>query len=501
MTENDITRRGLITGAGASVGLAAASNTIFPANAASLGNTLQNAFDTFVNQLGAGQFPMPPRADILGNHVPDLQGLSRDNLGIIIQLEDHGKLDGGDSAHRTGVTAFCNSDQDQKLLPLFESDGRMVRHPVQVPWNNWKNCTRDQLIGYTAGCWRAGKLDINLRLLVAHATRTPPFTCQDTENDYPGSTKNPPIGDPLGPDDIMHLRICSGDNSAFMDVTGQFALQLGIELASPDVQDDKNNLILRAIVCGRLNLLVQAVPNYAEALRYYWSGWRQQPRIAEELIWVIKKELERYPTIGIPLLPSNIIALLRGLDLKAELTNFNPLRHAELATKFGEAALKDAANTYVNVMRVSLDEGVAQLNKMGATVDQSAKALAAVGNAPNDIRNALKANGFPDPDISHAVRNAFPGIPHVDRAGVPAVNISAAPHADVGAAHTDVGAVRVNTSTGHVDNRTFGVHTDIGGIHTDRVITPHVDLIVTPHIDVAPKAHIDTPATLHVDTP
>jgi hypothetical protein len=172
----------------------------------------------------------------------------------------------------------------------------MVRHPSQVPWNNWKNCTRDQLIGYTAGCWRAGRLDINRRLLDAHVARSTLPTCQNTEEKEPGTTKNPPIGDLLGPHDIMYLRICAGDNAAYTDTPlGQTALQGAIDFASiQDTTVDQNNLVLHAIVCGRLKLLVTAMPQYQDAIRYYWSEWRQQPRIAEEFIWVIKQELKRY---------------------------------------------------------------------------------------------------------------------------------------------------------------------------------------------------------------
>jgi hypothetical protein len=146
----EVTRRGLVTGAGATVGLVTATNSLIgPAQAASV---IEDAFNTFVDQIGAGQFPVPPNSNTLDGHVPNLSGLARDSLGIINQLQGDNSLDGGDSADRTGVAAFCNSVEDKNLLRLFENNGIMVRHPTQSPWNNWKNCTRDQLIGYTSGC-------------------------------------------------------------------------------------------------------------------------------------------------------------------------------------------------------------------------------------------------------------------------------------------------------------------------------------------------------------
>jgi hypothetical protein len=300
MNQSKLTRRGLVAGLGAGLGLAATSHSsIGPAQARSF---FENAFDALVRQLGS---PLAPKSDSIDGHIPDLSGLARDDMGIINQLEDGGKLDGGDSAHRTGFAAFLNSQSDKDLLPLFESKGVMVRHPTQVPWNNWKNCTRDQLIGYAAGCWRAGRIDINQRLWAAHKARIPPFTCQDTERDYPGTTKNPPIGDLLGPHDQMYLRISAGDNAAYTDQAGQLALQGAIAYAATQgIEVDQNNLILHSILCGRLNLLVETRQlaqtfhlvngNYEDSIRYYWSGWRKQPRLAEEFIWVIREELKRY---------------------------------------------------------------------------------------------------------------------------------------------------------------------------------------------------------------
>jgi hypothetical protein len=196
-------------------------------------STILDSINTFVGQLGIGLLPLPPKSDTLDGHVPNLEGLlSREDAGIICQLQDNKSLDGGDSAHRTGIAAFYNSGPDSDLLNRFETGGKMVRHPTQEPWNNWKNCTRDQLIGYVAGCWRAGRLDINQRLLQAHAARNPPFTCQNTENDKPGSEKKPPVGDLLLPDDVMFLRIGAGENAAYTDMLGQFTLQVLCHLPS-----------------------------------------------------------------------------------------------------------------------------------------------------------------------------------------------------------------------------------------------------------------------------
>ena len=224
--------------------------------------TVLDAITGFLDSLRIGVLPLPPMSGTLGGHVPDLKGVPRDGDGIICQLQSTGRLDGGDSAHRAGVAAFCNSAADKALLSKFEAGGIMVRHPSQPPWNNWKNCSRDQLKGYSAGCWRADRIDINQRLLQAHAARS--YTCQNIEEDEPGKPskiKNPPVGDVLMPDDVMCLRVTAGENAAFTDVVGQLSLHVSIETASRDVTVDKNNLMLESIICGGLSLFVKAHPN------------------------------------------------------------------------------------------------------------------------------------------------------------------------------------------------------------------------------------------------
>jgi hypothetical protein len=63
-------------------------------------STIPDAITAFVDQLGIGTYPLPPKSDTLNGHVPDLSGLARDGEGIICQVQDNGTLDGGDSAFR-----------------------------------------------------------------------------------------------------------------------------------------------------------------------------------------------------------------------------------------------------------------------------------------------------------------------------------------------------------------------------------------------------------------
>jgi hypothetical protein len=58
--------------------------------------------------------------------------------------------------------------------------------------------------------------------------------------------------------------------------------------------------------CSTIPLaIMEAHKNYKDFVRYYWSNWRAQPQMADALISVVEKELERYPRVDIPLLPQN----------------------------------------------------------------------------------------------------------------------------------------------------------------------------------------------------
>ena len=314
---------------------------------------IETALDNFTEVYKSGNVILPPNPEALGLFEPILDNLKRDKLDIVNQLqEDNTTLDGGDSAHRTGFLAFCNSKKDQNLLSLFESEGIMVRHPQQIPWNNWKNCSRDQLFGFIAGCWRSKQFDIVQRLFEKHENRFPPFTCQNTEADYEGTIKFPPIGDPMGPHDIMYLKICKGDLNEYQNYLGQFILQLAIELASKDVTVEKNQILLQSIVCGRLNLFVQVHPNYKESLRDYWAGWRKQPEIAESIIQVVDLELVRY--IGLPkaelIIPANFIDDFKDLSLLSVTNYIKELKIDLLDNQFTKGIIKDVKTISDNII-------------------------------------------------------------------------------------------------------------------------------------------------------
>lgn len=240
---------------------------------------------------------------------------SRDADGILGQIQEGiDPWDGGDSAHRTGVIAFCGSGQDQSLLERFEqTPGIMVRHPKEYPWTNPNNCSRDQLIGFAAGCWRAGKFGIVKRLVDATVARG--WTAQNTERDEPGTSKNHG-GDPILPQDQMFLRVCAGQRDAHWDLVGQAMLQATIEaIPHQPIDTEINQHLLQAIVCCRLDHFVKFVPDYQVRLNAYWTP-RKLQQVADALGFVVAIELKRYEGflgLAFPPLPMHTIFAVKAV--------------------------------------------------------------------------------------------------------------------------------------------------------------------------------------------
>jgi hypothetical protein len=378
--------------------------------------------DNFVNVVGNALPPLPPDPSTLGTFTPDLSKLQRDRDIIMMPQKECGEirpdLDGGDSAHREGVAAFCNSDRDKKLLDLFEDrKGVMVRHPTQVPWNESDNCTMDQLRGFMVGCWRAGRADIARRLLVAHEARN--WHCQNifAPERCPKVTRSSPKPpDVLLPHEIMCLHIAAGDSEAYLDPLGQFWLYIAIQIAKKDKEEDNNNLMFESIVCGRLNVFVAAHTNWRDFVKFYW---RSQAPLGDAVIAVVEKELERYPRDAkIDLLPTEQLKLIKSLDAYTELMNVDPGHRAQLAARFAEAAIKDAAKFFINVRKLSVQEAIKRLKalipknqNLQAIAQQLVKALhdGRIPAPANVIKTGLAAAGFPPDVIDHAIRTISPG--------------------------------------------------------------------------------------------
>lgn len=315
----------------------------------------------------------------------------RDSDWIIGQTQEPPDTwDGGDSAHKTGVLAFCGSEADQGLLVRFEDgNGTMVRHPKEYPWNNPKNCSRDQLIAFTAGCWRAGQTSIAQRLLREHEARG--YFCQNTERDEPGSTKNGPA-DPLLPHEQMFLRVCAGNSGAHWDLVGQTMLQAVIEAVPHQPANiEINQLILECVVCARLDHFVKFVPDYRRRLNLYW-GSRDQQEIADVFAAVVEIELTRYSGfVALPFPPfpmGSAFAAVKHIELIYDAaTHINWWKDPNNLAQIPVSA--------VRLFEAAISDGVAQAKYYVETIPRFvslAGSLVDVAFGGFDVRNLISGD-------------------------------------------------------------------------------------------------------------
>jgi hypothetical protein len=338
----------------------------------------------FVDHAVSNEFFLTPDPGSLKGYRPKADVKVRDEHKIIVQHDVNDEKattgDGGDSAMRTGIMAFCNSPVDANLLPLFElaapSLGIMVRHPYQSKkpdkcWNDPNNCSRDQLISFAAGCWRVGNNEIVQRILARHIARG--LLCQNIYNDCPPDSPKPPdpkttdpkIPDPLGPHEVMYLRACAGDNLALVDPLGQMALLAAIRALRQG--DEINAMIVESIVCCQLDAFLHLYQgNWEQELRNYWGASRRvargQPEIAEAIIDVVNIENERYLNLTRNYLlwdiPWEVLAVFLDecLAILHDPTKLpDPIELLDLAKRFAYAAAKDLGREASGIVQYVTD--------------------------------------------------------------------------------------------------------------------------------------------------
>ncbi len=196
--------------------------------------------------------------------------------------------DGGDSARAVGILALFMPFRPTKAAE-YEHVGALVRHPLQVPWNNPKNFTRDQLICLVPA------LSTNAAKRVFWATLKRCCFAQNFERDAVGSTKYPwphkvdgawrlfDFADPLLPHHIGHLAACAGyDCLAWI---GWPLLALSCILNSNKLDSEQNQLQCMVKVAGPWAVLLykKCNTNWVEQTRYYWER-RNQAEISAAII-------------------------------------------------------------------------------------------------------------------------------------------------------------------------------------------------------------------------
>lgn len=95
--------------------------------------------------------------------------------------------DGGDSCVRNGIYSMCADDYGASRMSWLDyySSAGLRRHPTQVPWNNPKNFSRDQLM-----CAVPTLFQFQARELLYSAAKRG-FFAQNFERDAAGTKKFP----------------------------------------------------------------------------------------------------------------------------------------------------------------------------------------------------------------------------------------------------------------------------------------------------------------------
>lgn len=214
-----------------------------------------------------------------------------DELGL---PKDSGASDWADSCRAAGILAMFEPNFNAiKCMNYvkYSQDGVLVgvRHPTSSDGgaNNWKNFTRDQLMALARGLQLAGEQGTVRKLYEAARNRC--NRAQNTEADVPGSTKKFPNGaDLLMPSHMGHLRVCAGLKAKLYQVAW---LNMDIlfharftPLAEP------NQLLAMCDAAGPkyLKRYMNLNKQWREGIRAYWSGWRGESALAEQMIKVLE---------------------------------------------------------------------------------------------------------------------------------------------------------------------------------------------------------------------
>jgi hypothetical protein len=204
--------------------------------------------------------------------------------------KDNGATDFMDSARLAGLMAVFSIPNAPQLRKYIRSDWLAVRHPTEglregeMPSNNPLNFTRDQLICLSAGlCYQGYQLEAKMLLREAEARGN---RAQNTEADYPGTKKKFPNGaDFLSPSHMSHLRRCAGFEPTFI---GNLWLKMDIIFNGLFSKNDteQNQLMCMCLIAGRPYVQMYKKWNKKWDLQtqLYWSGWRNEPEVAKQII-------------------------------------------------------------------------------------------------------------------------------------------------------------------------------------------------------------------------
>lgn len=196
--------------------------------------------------------------------------------------KDTGATDKMDSARLAGIMSMIGHPSAPDLSKYIIGD-QAVRHPHEEPANNPNNFTRDQLMCLVAGLHAQGRTDICKSLYLAAKKRG--YKAQNSEYDYPGTTKKFPNGrDILSPSNMLALRIAAGEKGFALGHIWVVIDILFNAIFTPT--REPNQLICQLYVISKkyLKLYKFLTPKWKLAITEYWGGWRGEPELADQMI-------------------------------------------------------------------------------------------------------------------------------------------------------------------------------------------------------------------------
>lgn len=196
--------------------------------------------------------------------------------------KDNGATDYMDSARLAAIMCMVQHPLTPNLL-MYLIGNQAVRHPIEVPANNPLNCTRDQIMCLAVGLHYQGHIDACKALYEAAKERK--WYAQNSEYDYPGTTKKFPNGrDYLSFSNRMILKLCAYNKGSML---GYMWLTLDIMFnAIFTATREPNQLIAQLLIAGPkwVKLYKLVTPKWRQAITDYWGGWRAESDLAEMLI-------------------------------------------------------------------------------------------------------------------------------------------------------------------------------------------------------------------------
>jgi len=194
--------------------------------------------------------------------------------------------DGGDSAVRASILVLCKAKYDVKILnynqAAFGMPGHFVRHPMQIPWNNPRNFSRDQTMMIIAAFHSLGQYEALRHFFRESWKRL--FFCQNFDRDHVGTNKYPfphvvdgkwrlfDFADIMLPNHIGSVILAGKIKSAywFLPVSYLFHL-LFLILHALGNHHEENQAIAECYLHNTLWLYKKIKPSWKETSVAYWG--------------------------------------------------------------------------------------------------------------------------------------------------------------------------------------------------------------------------------------